>query len=267
MKYCRFQSNGQAGFGLVEAIAGRETITRVLLKVPEDAGGDLEDMPSKRMEHLPLDEAELLCPVRPSKIVCVGLNYHDRSAASAPEIPAEPVIFLKPPSSLLSAGKSILYPKVASSIVYEAEVGVVMGKRCHGLHAEEDVHPYILGYTCVNDVSAQGVMGKDGQLTRAKGFDTFCPVGPVVSREADPWTGIGVEARVNGELRQQGNTRDFVFAVDVVIRSISRVMTLMPGDLISTGTPKGAGPVAAGDVIAITIEGVGTLKNAVADEP
>ena len=265
MKYCRFQVDGQAGYGLVESVAGREMITR-LLRTPEDADGDLEDLPSKRMEPLPLDEALLLPPVRPSKIVCVGLNYHDRTAASQPEIPAEPVIFFKPPSTLLPTGGSILRPKVASSIVYEAEVGVVIAKNCHQLGQDEDIRPYILGYTCVNDVSAQGVMGKDGQLTRAKSFDTFCPVGPVVSSEADPWAGIGVEARVNGDLRQQGNTRDFVFPLDVVIRSISRVMTLVPGDLISTGTPKGAGPVVAGDAVEITIEGVGTLKNAVVDE-
>jgi 2-keto-4-pentenoate hydratase/2-oxohepta-3-ene-1,7-dioic acid hydratase in catechol pathway len=267
MKYCRFQFEGQSCYGLVETVAGREVITRLLRRPPEEAGGDLEDLPSKRMEPLPLDEAVLLPPVRPSKIVCVGLNYHDRTATSEAEIPPEPVIFLKPPSALLPTGGSILRPKVASSIVYEAEVGVVMAKHCHQLSPDEDVRPYILGYTCVNDLSAQGVVGKDGQLTRAKGFDTFCPVGPVVNSEGDPWAGIGVEARVNGELRQQGNTRDFVFALDVVIRSISRVMTLAPGDLISTGTPQGAGPVVAGDIVEITVEGVGTLRNPVADEP
>jgi len=155
---------------------------------------------------------------------------------------------------------------LVATTVYEAEVGVVIAKNCHWLGTDEDVRPYILGYTCVNDVSAQGLMGKDGQLTRAKGFDTFCPVGPVVSSEGDAWAGLAIEAKVNGELRQQGNTRDFVFPLDVVIRSISRVMTLVPGDLISTGTPKGAGPVVAGDVVEITIEGVGTLRNPVADE-
>ena len=267
MKYCRFQLNERPCYGRVESVAGLDVITRLLLTPPEEAEGDLEDLPSKRMDHLPLDKAALLPAVRPSKIVCVGFNYHDRTATSAPEISAEPVIFFKPPSTLLPTGASILRPKIASSIVYEAEVGVVIAKNCHRLNAADDVRPYILGYTCVNDVSAQGVMGKDGQLTRAKGFDTFCPVGPVVSSEVDPWAGIGVEAWVNGELRQQGNTRDFVFPVDVVVRSVSRVMTLVPGDLISTGTPKGAGPVVTGDVVEVKIEGLGTLKNPVADEP
>jgi len=266
MKYCRFQLDGHPCHGLVETVAGREMITRLLRTPPEESEGDMEDLPSKKMEHLALDDAKLLPAVRPSKIVCVGLNYYDRTAASEPEIPAEPVIFFKPPSALLPTGGSIVRPNVASSVVYEAEVGVVIAKNCHRLAADEDVRPYILGYTCVNDLSAQGVMGKDGQLTRAKSFDTFCPVGPVVSSQGDPWTGIGVEARVNEELRQQGNTRDFVFPLDVVIRSISRVMTLVPGDLISTGTPKGAGPVVAGDVVEITIEGVGTLKNPVMDK-
>ncbi len=263
MKYCRFQSNGQPSYGLVEPVAGREMITRLLLTSPEEADGDVEDLPSRRMEHVAVDEAGLLAPVRPTKIVCVGFNYYDRTAASQPEIPAEPVIFFKPPSALLAAGRSILYPGDATGVVYEAEVGVVIGRTCHRPNADEDIRSFILGYTCVNDLSAQGFMGKDGQLTRAKGFDTFCPVGPVVSTEVDPWAGIAVEARVNGELRQQGNTRDFVFPVDVVIRSISRVMTLNAGDLISTGTPKGAGPVVAGDVVEITIAGVGRLSNPV----
>ena len=125
---------------------------------------------------------------------------------------------------------------------------------------------YILGYTCVNDVTARDLQNKDGQWSRAKGFDTFCPVGPVVGDEVDPWAGVGVETRVNGEIRQQGNTRDFIFPLDVVIRHISQVMTLLPGDLIATGTPKGVGPVVAGDVIEVKVEGVGTLRNPVVDD-
>ena len=266
MKYCRFQFEGRPCYGLVERVAGREMITRLLKGFPEESGGELEGMSSKGIEHLSLDEAELLPAVRPSKILGVGMNYYDRSAATPPEIPPEPVLFFKPPSTLLAAGGKIIQPKMASGIVYEGEVGVVMAKTCHKLSPDEDVRPYILGYTCVNDVCAQGVTGKDGQLTRGKSFDTFCPVGPVVNSEGDPWAGIGVEAKVNGELRQQGNTSDFVFPVDVVIRSISQVMTLLPGDLISTGTPKGAGPVVAGDVVEVIIEGVGTLTNTIANE-
>jgi 2-keto-4-pentenoate hydratase/2-oxohepta-3-ene-1,7-dioic acid hydratase in catechol pathway len=134
------------------------------------------------------------------------------------------------------------------------------------LTADEDVRPYILGYTCVNDVTARDLQSKDGQWTRAKGFDTFCPVGPILSDELDPWAGIAVETRVNGEIRQQGNTRDLIFPLEVIIRHISRFMTLLPGDLILTGTPAGVGPLRAGDVAEVRIEGIGSLRNPVVDE-
>jgi 2-keto-4-pentenoate hydratase/2-oxohepta-3-ene-1,7-dioic acid hydratase in catechol pathway len=145
-------------------------------------------------------------------------------------------------------------------------LGVVIGKTCHKLAPRQDVRPYILGYTCVNDFTARDLQNKDGQWTRAKGFDTFCPVGPLVSDEIDPWAGIGVQTRVNGELRQDGNTRDFLFPLDVIIRHITAVMTLHPGDLIATGTPKGVGPVVAGDLIEVTVEKIGTLANPVVNE-
>jgi 2-keto-4-pentenoate hydratase/2-oxohepta-3-ene-1,7-dioic acid hydratase in catechol pathway len=148
---------------------------------------------------------------------------------------------------------------------YEGELGVVMAKRCYQLGADEDVRSYILGYTCVNDVTARDLQTKDVQFTRAKGFDTFCPVGPLVTNEIDPWAGIGIETRVNGTVRQQDNTRNFIFPLDVVIRHISQVMTLMPGDLIPTGTPKGVGPVVAGDTMEVIVEGVGTLSNVVVE--
>ena len=142
----------------------------------------------------------------------------------------------------------------------------MIAKSCYKLRDDEDVRPYILGYTCVNDFTARDLQNKDGQWTRAKGFDTFCPVGPLVSDETDPWAGLSVQTRVNGEIRQDGNTRDFIFPLDVVIRYISQVMTLNPGDLIATGTPKGVGPVVAGDVVEVSVEGVGTLRNPVADD-
>ncbi|PYV61891.1 MAG: hypothetical protein DMG95_11140 [Acidobacteria bacterium] len=142
----------------------------------------------------------------------------------------------------------------------------MIGKHCRNLEADDDVHPYILGYTCLNDVTARDLQKKDSQWTRGKGFDTFCPVGPIVSDEIDPWSGIAVETRVNAELRQQGNTRDFIFQLDVVIRYMSQVMTLLPGDLIATGTPSGVGPLTAGDVVEVTVQGIGTLRNPVADE-
>ena len=266
MKYCRFQLNGQAHYGLVESVAGTEQITRLLLSPPEDVGGDMEDLASKRMDHIVLAEAKLLAPGRPSKIVCVGRNYREHAAELGNEVPQEPLIFLKPPSSLLGAGEKICRPKISRRVDYEGELGVVIGRPCHKLAPGEDVRKYILGYTCVNDVTARDLQNKDGQWTRAKGFDTFCPVGPLVSDEIDPWSGTGVETRVNGELRQQGNTRDFIFPLDVAIRHISEVMTLYPGDLIATGTPQGVAPLAAGDVVEVTVEGVVTLRNPVVDE-
>lgn len=266
MKYCRFQFDGQSHYGLVESIAGVDTITRRLLVTPEEAAGDREDLPTKRVDRLALAEAKLWAPVRPSKIVCVGRNYREHAAELGNEVPTEPLIFFKPPSSLLGMGESIRRPKLSQRVDYEGELGVVIGRACYRLGDGEDVRPYILGYTCVNDVTARDLQKKDGQWTRGKGFDTFCPVGPLVTDEIDPWVGVGLETRVNGEVRQQGNTRDFIFALDVVIRYISQVMTLVPGDLIATGTPSGVGPLSAGDVVEVSAAGVGGLKNSVVDE-
>lgn len=263
MKYCRFQLHDQPHYGLVESVAGVEQITRLLLSPPELASESLEDVPTKRMDHLALAEAALLAPVRPSKIVCVGRNYREHAAELGNEVPAEPLIFLKPPSSLLAPGGHVRRPSISGRVDYEGELGVVIAKECYQLRPDEDVRPYILGYTSVNDVTARDLQSKDGQWTRAKGFDTFCPVGPLVTDEIDPWAGIGMETRVNGTIRQQGNTRDFIFPLDVVIRFISQVMTLMPGDLIPTGTPKGVGPVLAGETMEVIVEGVGTLRNPV----
>jgi 2-keto-4-pentenoate hydratase/2-oxohepta-3-ene-1,7-dioic acid hydratase in catechol pathway len=264
MKYCRFQLNDQPHYGLIESVAGVEQITRLLLRPPEEAAEGLEDLSTKRMDPLALAQATLLASVRPSKIVCVGRNYRDHAAELGNEVGAEPLIFFKPPSSLLSPGGLVRRPTISGRVDYEGELGVVIGKTCHQLGPDEDVRPYILGYTCVNDVTARDLQSKDGQWTRAKGFDTFCPVGPLVTDEIDPWAGISVETRVNGTVRQQGNTRDFIFPLDVVIRFISQVMTLVPGDLIPTGTPKGVGPVLAGETMEVIVDGVGTLRNPVA---
>lgn len=226
----------------------------------------MEDLPSRRIDRLPFAEAKLLAPVRSSKIVCVGRNYREHAAELDHEIPSEPLLFFKPPSSLLSPGEEIRRPRISERTDYEGELGVVIGKACHKLRPDEDVRPYILGYTCVNDFTARDLQNKDGQWTRAKGFDTFCPVGPLVSDEVDPWAGVTVQTRVNGQVRQVGNTRDFIFPLDVIIRHIAEVMTLLPGDLIPTGTPKGVSPVVAGDVIEVSVEGIGVLQNSVRDE-
>jgi 2-keto-4-pentenoate hydratase/2-oxohepta-3-ene-1,7-dioic acid hydratase in catechol pathway len=266
MKYCRFLLKGEAYYGLVESVAGHDSILRVLLGTPEDSGGDVEGLRTRKIDPIALLEAALLPPVRPSKIVCIGRNYREHAAEFGHDVPQEPLLFLKPPSSLLSPGGTVKRPKISERVDYEGELGVVIGKKCYQPAADEDVRHYILGYTCLNDVSARDLQKKDGQWSRAKGFDTFCPVGPVVVDGLDPWAGVGVETRVNGAVRQQGTTRDLIFPLDAIIRHIAQAMTLFPGDLIATGTPAGVGPVVAGDVMEVTVEGVGTLRNPVADE-
>lgn len=266
MKYCRFQWNGQAQYGLVESAGGRDVIPRILLSPPEESDGDVEGLRTRRIESIALEEAELLAPVRPTKIVCVGRNYREHAAELGSEIPTEPLLFFKPNSALLAPGGVVKRPKISQRVDFEGELCVIIGKRCHLLREDEDVRPYILGYTCLNDVSLRDIQRKDNQWARAKGFDTSCPVGPIVADGIDPWAGVGVETRVNGAVRQSGNTRDFIFPLDIVIRYISQAMSLLPGDLVATGTPAGVGQVLAGDVIEITVEGVGTLKNSVEDE-
>ena len=261
MRFCRIRTSIGIEYGLIESIAGRDAITASYSQFPAENAA-----PAKRKTALPLEEADVLAPVAPSKIVCVGRNYRDHAAELGNEVPKEPLIFMKPPTSILDPGGTILRPKVSSRTDYEGEVGVVIRKRCHKLNADDDVRPYILGYTAVNDFTARDLQKTDGQWTRAKGFDTFCPVGPIVTDEIDPWSGVDIETRVNGAVKQQGNTRDFIFSLDVVIRYISAFMTLLPGDLIATGTPSGVGPVVAGDLVEVKIAGVGVLRNLVADE-
>jgi len=271
MKYCRFNLNGSAHYGLVESAGGNnneneDEITRLLLQPPHTSDGDVEGLPSRRMDRIPLAQASLLPPVQPSKIVCVGRNYREHAAELGNEVPNEPLLFFKPPSSLLAPGGTILRPKISERTDYEGELAVVIARRCHQLPDNDDVRPYILGYTCLNDFTARDLQKKEPQWVRGKGFDTFCPVGPVVTDALDPWAGVLVETRINCELRQSGNTRDFIFPLDTLIRYISQIMTLEPGDLIATGTPQGVGPVVGGDAIEISIEGIGKLRNPVADQ-
>jgi 2-keto-4-pentenoate hydratase/2-oxohepta-3-ene-1,7-dioic acid hydratase in catechol pathway len=262
MKYCRFEHEGTPQFGWIETVGGHDQITRIF-QFPADIAALESGL--KKLPSTPVADAALLAPVQPSKIVCVGRNYREHAAELGNEVPAEPLIFLKPPSSVIGPGESIVRPKISARVDHEAELGVVIGKRCRSLKADEDVRPYILGYTCVNDVTARDLQKKDGQWTRGKGFDTFCPVGPVVVDALDPWAGVDVDARVNGQVKQQGNTRDFIFSLDAIIRYIAQVMTLLPGDLIATGTPSGVGPLVAGDKVEITVAGVGSLENLVSD--
>ncbi|MGD0930809.1 MAG: fumarylacetoacetate hydrolase family protein [Candidatus Korobacteraceae bacterium] len=237
-------------------------ITRTLTAAPQSFSA----FDRAEKSDLQLSAVRLLAPAEPGKIVCIGRNYREHAKELDHPIPTEPLIFLKPPSSLIGPDDEIRRPaELSQRVDYEGELAVVIGKPCYGLREGDDVKPYILGYTCLNDVTARDLQNKDGQWSRAKGFDTFCPVGPVVTADLDPWKGVRVQTRVNGELRQNGTTADFLFPLDVLIRFISQVMTLEPGDVIATGTPAGVGPVKAGDVVEVTVEGVGTLRNPVVD--
>jgi 2-keto-4-pentenoate hydratase/2-oxohepta-3-ene-1,7-dioic acid hydratase in catechol pathway len=262
MKFCRYQLNGVARYGVLESAGGQERIARAIEKLPASAA----DFDNGEIVNLPLNSVRPLPPVSPSKIVCIGRNYREHAKELNHAIPTEPLIFLKPPSAVIAAGEQILRPVALSQRVdHEGELGIVIGKRCRDVGEGWDVREYILGYTCVNDVTARDLQNKDGQWSRAKGFDTFCPIGPFVVSGLDPWAGVRVQTRVNGELRQDGTTADFIFPLDVIIQYISQVMTLEPGDVIATGTPAGVSPLQAGDVVEISVEGVGKLGNPVAD--
>ena len=260
MKYCRFQTEDGIHCGIIETVAGHEVINQVAAVHAEDPFCT-EFHPT--MTHLPLVGTKLLAPVTPSKIICVGRNYREHAREFGNEPPTELIIFMKPPSAVIGPGEEVVYPPISERVDFEGELAVVIGKRCRNVRTDEDVRAYIRGYTCLNDVTARDLQRKDGQWTRGKGFDTFCPVGPVVSDEPDPWKGVTVETRVNGDLKQHGTTRDFIFPLDEIIRYCSQVMTLLPGDLIATGTPAGVGPVKPGDVMEVTITGIGTLRNRV----
>ena len=262
MRFCRFQLKEAALYGLIDSIAGRDIISRFTADLPAAPSAFDRGQPL----GMALASAHLLAPVTPSKIVCIGRNYREHAKELNHPIPSEPLIFLKPPSAVLAPGGTVLRPvSLSQRVDHEGELGVVIGKRCHHLRQTDNVRDFILGYTCVNDVTARDLQNKDGQWSRAKGFDTFCPIGPIVASDLDPWKGVRVQTRVNGQLRQDGNTVDFLFTLNVIMRFISQVMTLEPGDLIATETPAGVSPLSAGDTVEVTVEGVGTLSNPVAD--
>jgi 2-keto-4-pentenoate hydratase/2-oxohepta-3-ene-1,7-dioic acid hydratase in catechol pathway len=224
---------------------------------PDVRHGDLSKLPAG---------ARLLPPCAPSKIVCVGRNYVEHAKELNHEVPTEPLIFLKPPSSLIGSGDAIILPKASERVDYEGELGVVIGKRARNVK-KADAAAYVLGYTCVNDVSARDFQRKDSQWTRGKGFDTFCAVGPsIVPRDEVKLNSLRVRTFLNGEKKQDAPVTDMLFDVNVIIEFVTAFMTLEPGDLIATGTPSGVGPLQAGSNIRIDIEGVGILENAVVGE-
>lgn len=251
MKIARFSSGADPRFGIVD---GDEIV--VLRGDPMFAGFDTTE------ERVPLADVKLLAPVIPrSKVVAIGKNYHDHAAEMGGEAPAEPLIFLKPNTSVIGPGDSIVRPPQSSQVDFEGELAIVIGSIAKNV-AEADAASVIFGYTIANDVTARDLQKSDGQWTRAKGFDTFCPLGPVIETEFE----IGsqsIQTRVNGEVRQSGSLDLLVHSVPVIVAYVSSVFTLLPGDVILTGTPAGVGPIVAGDVVEVEVEGIGILSNPV----
>ncbi|HET7875983.1 MAG TPA: fumarylacetoacetate hydrolase family protein, partial [Methylomirabilota bacterium] len=230
------------------------------IHVIEYAGTPYSTFKKARRKY-PLKQTVLLAPVVPTKIVAVGLNYRDHAEEMNLPVPAEPVMFLKPLSALCGPDDPIVFPPQARRVDYEGELAVVIKKRCRSVLPERARH-YVLGYTCLNDVTARDLQERDRQPTRAKAFDSFCPVGPCIATDIDP-NAVDIETWVNGERRQASNTKNFIFPMEDVIARVSAVMTLLPGDLIATGTPAGIGPLRPGDKVEVRIEGIGSLKNSV----
>jgi 2-keto-4-pentenoate hydratase/2-oxohepta-3-ene-1,7-dioic acid hydratase in catechol pathway len=264
MKFCRFQSlefkDGATRSG--ESTHPEPRIGRIDGDTVQELTGSLLGETKSAGRSWKLSEVALLPPSVPTKIVCVGRNYADHAAEFGSEVPKEPLIFLKPPSAIIAPGETILLPAISKRVDFEGELCVVIKRRCRKLSESDDVRPYIAGYTCLNDVSARDIQFTDPQWTRAKGFDTFCPFGPVLETELDPGH-VTVETFLNGVKKQSAPTTDMIFPIDVIIRWISHVMTFEPGDIIATGTPSGVGPLSPGDVVEVVVSGIGTLKNPV----
>jgi 2-keto-4-pentenoate hydratase/2-oxohepta-3-ene-1,7-dioic acid hydratase in catechol pathway len=248
MKFLRYLADGEPRYGVLEG----DTVY--------DASGDPFSSLSKGSAVGDLESLSLLTPVQPGKVVAVGLNYALHVTESDPnrQVPDEPVVFMKPTSALLPHGGVIEMPE-GNRIDYEAELCVAIGRRAKQV-SEAEALDYVLGYTCGNDVSHRDYQRKDGQWVRAKGFDTFCPLGPVVETDLDP-SAVKVQSRLNGEVRQDSNTKHLIFNVPFLISFVSNVMTLEPGDVIMTGTPEGVGPMQPGDTIEVEVEGIGVLRN------
>jgi len=264
MKYCRFELDGQPHYGLVEERDGELWITAPAPVPAEDVAHRLAHVLSTGAEPgfapLPLQSAKLLTPVTPGKIICVGSNYRAHVLEMGHPLPTEPLLFMKPVSALLAPGGVVRMPAASARVDFEGELVLVIGRRVTKLDPE-DWRSAIRGYTLANDVTARDLQKKDGQWTRAKGFDTFCPVGPFVSDELDATLDLNIETRVNGELRQHGSTLDFIFSIPELLAYISSIFTLEPGDIILTGTPSGIGPLQPGDKVEVSIPGLGVLSN------
>ena len=249
MKLCRVRRGGAEAYAVVEG-------DRVELLSGEPFGEIV-----RTGESWPLSEVELLSPAAPSKVVCVGKNYLDHAKEFNSELPAEPLIFLKPSTAVIGPEGTVEYPSFGTRVDFEGELGLVIGKKCKGVRAE-DWRSVVLGFTCVNDVTERDIQFKDGQWTRGKGFDTFCPIGPWIETELDP-SDLRIQTRLNGEVKQDSRTSKLIFSLGRIVEHITAFTTLLPGDVIATGTPEGVGPMKRGDTVEVEIEGIGVLRNTV----
>ncbi len=250
MKIARFSKNNQICYGIVEGDAVHEL------------RGGLFDAPQHTGREWPLSSVTLLAPVLPGKLVCVGLNYRQHAAEVGMALPEEPMLFMCSQQAVIGEGATIELDNAQDRIDFEAEIAIVIGKQCRRVTADR-AHEVIFGYTCANDVSNRDLQRKDGQFTRAKSFDTYKPLGPWIETRLDP-DNAAIALWQNGSLRQKSNTSDMIFKARDIVAFVSGIMTLLPGDVILTGTPSGVAPMAAGDVIDIEIEGIGRLRNTVA---
>jgi len=249
MRLLRFEKDGRARYGAL--VDGGVHCLK----------GDYFGTFEVTAESYDVREVKILAPSEPSKVVCVGLNYADHARELNMPIPDEPIIFIKPSTSVIGHDDAIVYPKETAQLDHEAELAVVIKNEIRSISPDE-VKANIVGYTCLNDVTARDLQKKDGQWTRAKSFDTFCPVGPWIVDDAEP-NDLHVELRLNGRVMQSSSTRQFIFKVEEVVSFVSNVMTLVPGDIIATGTPPGVSPMQRGDVVEVGIEKIGTLRNSV----
>lgn len=248
MRYIRFQKNNEVKYGMVEE---NDTIIELT--------ADFLSAPTKNRYHC--TEVKLLAPCQPSKIVAVGLNYRDHAKELNMSIPEEPILFLKPSTSVIGHEDKIVYPAMCTQLDYEAEIAVVIKKKCQHIIPEQ-VEEYILGYTCFNDITARDLQRKDGQWTRAKSFDTFSPFGPWIVDGIDP-RNLKITLSLNGRVKQSSTTQNLIFDIPTIVSFASRVMTLLPEDVITTGTPPGVGPMNGNDVVEVSIEHIGVLRNTV----
>ncbi|HKS30106.1 MAG TPA: fumarylacetoacetate hydrolase family protein [Pyrinomonadaceae bacterium] len=257
MKICRFTHKDSAlvSYGVIEGGAVRPVN-------PSERWNEVlgQNHWQHEQREIPSAEVKLLAPVSPSKIVCVGRNYKEHAAELGNPMPPEPLLFLKAPSSIIGPFDSIELPPESNQVEHEGELAVVIGRPARKLRADDDPLHFVMGYTCLNDVTARDLQRRDVQFTRGKSFDTFCPVGPVIETDISPLD-VEVVTRVNGETKQQGRTSQMAFPVPMLIRYISHIMTLYPGDVIATGTPAGVSRLSAGDTVEVEVEGIGTLRN------